>query len=499
MRAALDEGKWLCERAEPAYLAPCYRWALVLDSLKAFDRKHPGAGRHPRSAEWEAHYGQPLPGDTCARQLGTVQRWYDAAQRNHGVVHAVAFGARVPAAIETAIGAHTTDDDWDQRLADALPGLPLARRLPPLQPQPAGNLTMSPGELDTPDSNGDETRAASNDTPRRAEHRQAGDGGQNRASRAPAETLTREDYGDRLREHGPPVPADSEPATDSPATGHETQAPDSDRRHPQDGAEPRDRESYAGDLRADTHSPLSDSQPAGTQSGPPRPTTPALRPWKPGQPKPRSRDDYTDAIRAGPAGHDSPVAPTTPQSDDTGETTAAVEPGHEITAPGTSAAADQQQPAGHPGPAPAERDPGLDSGHETGSDGHQDGRAAAGDGHPVSHYHGEFKGQALDLYTDGTRWAPGDRPGGQNIAGEKPDRSPGDTSDLPPSGEQLLALDNDKASRAERMRREGYRQADGVLGIASKWTDVGHDLLTRQPPAGYAEVSTRPRNVRCAP
>jgi hypothetical protein len=66
MRAALDEGQWLCEPAEPACLAPCYRWALVLDSLKAFDRKHPGAGRHPRSAEWEAHYGQPLPGDSCA-------------------------------------------------------------------------------------------------------------------------------------------------------------------------------------------------------------------------------------------------------------------------------------------------------------------------------------------------------------------------------------------------------------------------------------------------
>jgi hypothetical protein len=127
-----------------------------------------------------------------------------------------------------------------------------------------------------------------------------------------------------------------------------------------------------------------------------------------------------------------------------------------------------------------------------GSDEHQDGQAAAGDGHPVSHYHGEFKGQALDLYTDGTRWAPGDRVDGANVAGDKPDRSPGDTSDLPPSGEQLLAMDSDKASRAERMRREGYRQADGVLDIASKWTEVGHDLLARQPPAGHAEVSTRP-------
>jgi hypothetical protein len=68
MRAALDDGQWLRPRAEPAYLAPCYRWALVLDSLKTFDRRHAGAGRHPRSTEWEADYGQPIPGGSCARQ-----------------------------------------------------------------------------------------------------------------------------------------------------------------------------------------------------------------------------------------------------------------------------------------------------------------------------------------------------------------------------------------------------------------------------------------------
>jgi hypothetical protein len=120
MRAALDDHHWLCERAEPAYLAPCYRWALILDSLKTHDRKHPGAPRHPRSAAWEATYGQPLPGDTCARQLGTVQRWYDDDQRNQDLVTAVAFGTHSPTAIEHAIGAHPADEDWDQRLAGAL-------------------------------------------------------------------------------------------------------------------------------------------------------------------------------------------------------------------------------------------------------------------------------------------------------------------------------------------------------------------------------------------
>ena len=53
-------------------------------------------------------------------------------------------------------------------------------------------------------------------------------------------------------------------------------------------------------------------------------------------------------------------------------------------------------------------------------------------------------------------------------------------------------MESDKASRAERMRREGYRLANGVLDIASKWTEVGHDLLARQRPPGQAEVRGRP-------
>jgi uncharacterized protein len=120
MRAALDEQRWLCDRAEPAYLAPCYRWALVLDSLTAYERCHADGGRHPDSSGWEATYGQPVPGATCASQLATVQRWHAASQADRQAVRTVAFGNRSPAAIEHAIGTHATSDDWDQRLADAL-------------------------------------------------------------------------------------------------------------------------------------------------------------------------------------------------------------------------------------------------------------------------------------------------------------------------------------------------------------------------------------------
>jgi uncharacterized protein len=120
MRVGLDDHRWLCAPAEPAYLAPCYRWALVLDSLTAYQRRQDGAGRHPASADWEAAYGRPVPGADCAGQLAAVQRWHAAEQRDHRAVRTVGYGARDPAAIERAVGTRATSEDWEQRLADTL-------------------------------------------------------------------------------------------------------------------------------------------------------------------------------------------------------------------------------------------------------------------------------------------------------------------------------------------------------------------------------------------
>ena len=94
MHAALDDGRWLCDQHEPQWLAPPYQWALVLDSLQALHRRDPGAGPHPRTAEWEAAYSRAIPGATCASQLQTVQRWYDTGQRDHQQVRAVSYGTR---------------------------------------------------------------------------------------------------------------------------------------------------------------------------------------------------------------------------------------------------------------------------------------------------------------------------------------------------------------------------------------------------------------------
>jgi len=120
IRARVSRGTWLCQREEPAWLAPAYKWSLVLDALKSADRKSPGAGPHPRSPEWERTYGEAIIGDTCARQVGNVQRWYDSGQRNAAEVRAVAFGVDRPSATERAVGARADDDDFGERLAGHL-------------------------------------------------------------------------------------------------------------------------------------------------------------------------------------------------------------------------------------------------------------------------------------------------------------------------------------------------------------------------------------------
>jgi uncharacterized protein len=120
IRSRLSRGSWLCQREEPRWLAPAYQWTLVLDALKSADRKSPGAAPHPRSSEWERTYGKVITGDTLARQVGTVQRWYDGAQRDDWEVRAVAFGVDSPSHIERAVGASAEDDDFEERMTGYL-------------------------------------------------------------------------------------------------------------------------------------------------------------------------------------------------------------------------------------------------------------------------------------------------------------------------------------------------------------------------------------------
>jgi hypothetical protein len=120
MRRWVAKSPLECSFPEPQWLAPVFRWALILDDLKTLDRRDPGSGRHPRSAEWEHASGRAIPGETCARQIGVVQRWYDTDQRDPGEVRMVAFGTLSPSATEKAVRANASDEDWEQRLSAAL-------------------------------------------------------------------------------------------------------------------------------------------------------------------------------------------------------------------------------------------------------------------------------------------------------------------------------------------------------------------------------------------
>ena len=123
IRAAL-EGTLLCDGdqdgLEPQWLAPPYRWAIVLDDLAEFHRQDDHAGPHPDTSRWEAVYGRQIPGATCAAQLGAVNRWYQSDIADTARCWAVMLGSRVPSAIETATRARHGEPSWDQRLADSL-------------------------------------------------------------------------------------------------------------------------------------------------------------------------------------------------------------------------------------------------------------------------------------------------------------------------------------------------------------------------------------------
>jgi hypothetical protein len=72
----------------------------------------------------EALYSRAIPGDSCAEQVGAVQRWHDAAQRDPVPPRAIALGVRAPSATEKAIGAQMTGEDWDECLSVALADFP---------------------------------------------------------------------------------------------------------------------------------------------------------------------------------------------------------------------------------------------------------------------------------------------------------------------------------------------------------------------------------------
>jgi hypothetical protein len=170
---------------------------------------------------------------------------------------------------------------------------------------------MAIGELDNPDSSGDRELRHAADSDARAHRenaRPAADRDQraDAARHAPAETLTRQEYSDAMRAKGQPAPSGESTGDDPLATARRS-APSEDRLDRDQGrdlAEPRDRASYAADMRVSAADPLMDA-------GPSREGQDATRAY--GSPlegpsmdrgqlaEPRGRDEYADAIHALPA------------------------------------------------------------------------------------------------------------------------------------------------------------------------------------------------------
>jgi hypothetical protein len=117
----------------------------------------------------------------------------------------------------------------------------------------------------------------------------------------------------------------------------------------------------------------------------------------------------------------------------------------------------------------------------TESPGHADPSASADDAanrseSKVTHFHSEFKGETLDLYTDGTRWATLDRPRREDMTEIKPD-----ATDPLPTGEELVEGAGEGDSRLEKLRRELYREGDDALDAADKGAAFAHDLFSPSP------------------
>jgi hypothetical protein len=77
---------------------------------------------------------------------------------------------------------------------------------------------------------------------------------------------------------------------------------------------------------------------------------------------------------------------------------------------------------------------------------------------------------------------------GRNTVGDKPDRSPGDTSDLPPTGTELLDMDSDDLSRFEKLRKETYKETDDIFDVTEKDGGTLKDLFDRPPTVSHTEI-----------
>ena len=92
------------------------------------------------------------------------------------------------------------------------------------------------------------------------------------------------------------------------------------------------------------------------------------------------------------------------------------------------------------------------------------------------------------MYQEFLQDATAGRDQGINVVGGKPDRSLGDTSDLPPSGEQLLHMEKEEASRPEKLRNKFLEEVGDATDSAKSVAQTTQDVLERPAPVGQPEI-----------
>ena len=92
------------------------------------------------------------------------------------------------------------------------------------------------------------------------------------------------------------------------------------------------------------------------------------------------------------------------------------------------------------------------------------------------------------MYQDYLKDATTGRDQSVAVVGDKPDRSAGVTSGLPPTGEQLLHMEKDGASRPEKLRSKFLEEIGDATDSAKSVAQTTQDVLERPAPVGLPEI-----------
>ena len=120
IRSRMARGSWLCQREEPKWLAPAYKWTLVLDALRSADRRTRAPARTRGARNGSGPTGRRSPA------IPVHARWERCSDGTTG--RSVTAGRCGPSrsawtvvsGVERAVGASAEDDDFEERLTGYL-------------------------------------------------------------------------------------------------------------------------------------------------------------------------------------------------------------------------------------------------------------------------------------------------------------------------------------------------------------------------------------------